>query len=198
MKTLLVTGSTGSPFTLEEIKNHLRIPVGETGEDDFLKGLRSASVERAETITGRKLMSQKWKVYFDDWPDGDYIDLPYAPLISVASTGITYTDSTSNTTTLGSTAWATDTVSEPGRVVLENSEDWPTDTLHQNNPIEIEFTCGYSASSNIPQSIKHACLLMIGHWYENREDTIIGAGQVVHEIPAGSKALLESYRTKWF
>jgi uncharacterized phiE125 gp8 family phage protein len=198
MRTLLVTDSTGSPFTLEEIKNHLRIELGETGEDDFLKGLRTASIETAENITSRKLMSEKWKVYFDDWSDGDSMELPYSPLSNVASTGITYTGSTGNTTTLGSTAWSVDTVSEPGRIVLENSESWPTDTLHQNNPIEIEFTCGYSASSEVPRSIKHACFLMIGHWYENREDTIIGAGQVVHEIPAGSKALLESYRTKWF
>ena len=198
MKTLLVTGSTGSPFTLEEIKNHLRIPVGETGDDELLKGLRSASVETAKNITGRKLMGEKWKVYFDNWSTGNSIDLPYSPLISVAATGITYTDSTSNTTTLGSTAWASDTVSEPGRVVLENDEYWPTETLHRNNPIEIEFTCGYSASSDIPQSIKHACLLMIGHWYENREDVISGPGMVISEIPSGSKALLESYRTRWF
>jgi len=198
MKTLLVTDSTASPFTLEEIKNHLRIPVGETGDDELLKGLRSASVETVKNITGRKLMNEKWNVYYDNWPDGVSLELPYSPLVSVAATGITYTGSTSNTTTLGSTMWASDTVSEPGRVVLENDESWPTDTLHQNNPIEIEFTCGYSGSSNIPQQIKQACFLMIGHWYENREEVIFGPGMVIDQIPLGSKALLESYRTRWF
>ena len=187
-----------NPITLEEIKDHLQITRGETGSDEVLKGLRAASVEMAQNITGRKLMPQKWKVYFDDWPSGTEIELPITPLSSVKTTGIYYTDSTSGSTSLGSTVWSYDSVSEPPRIVLENDESWPTDILHHNNPIEIEGTYGYSASSDIPRSIKHAMLLMIGHWYENREDTIIGAGQVVHNIPSGSKALLEMYRTKWF
>ena len=152
-----------SPITLEEIKDHLQIERGETGSDEVLKGLRSASVEMAQNITGRKLMSQEWMVYFDDWPGGTEIELPFSPLISVAATGITYTGSTSNTLTLGSTAWAVDTVSEPPRIVLDNTiNSWPTDTLHYNNPIAIEGVYGYAASSDIPRSIKHAMLLMIG------------------------------------
>jgi uncharacterized phiE125 gp8 family phage protein len=83
-------------------------------------------------------------------------------------------------------------------VVLENDEAWPTDMLHNNNPIEIEAMFGYAASSDIPQSIKHAMLLMIGHWYENRENTITGVGINTHEIPSGAKSLLEQYRVKWF
>ena len=194
------TGRTLNPITLEEIKDHLQIERGETGSDEVLKGLRTASVEMAQNITGRKLMTQTWKVYFDDWPSGDYMELPFTPLSTagIVSTGIKFTNSTSGSTHLGSTAWSMDFVSEPPRVVLENNESWPTVTLHHNNPIEVEAVYGYAASSDIPRSIKHAMLLMIGHWYENREDTIIGAGQVVHEIPSGSRALLEMYRVKWF
>jgi len=196
-----------SPITLEEIKDHLNITRGETGQDETLKGLRAASVEMAQNITGRKLMIQKWTVYLDNWPSGNELELPFTPLASsgsvagtssIPTTGIYYTDSTNGSTTLGSTAWSYDAVSEPPRIVLGNDESWPTDILHHNNPIQIRGTYGYSASSEIPRSIKHAMLLMIGHWYENRENTIIGAGQVVHEIPLGAKSLLEMYRVKWF
>jgi len=201
MKTLLVTGSTGSPITLEEIKAHLRIERGETRDDDMLKNYRSAAVEMVENITNRKLMPQTWKMYLDDWPDSYSIELPYAPLQSVNSTdGILYTDSTGNTTTFnltGSTSsWGADTVSEPGRIVLDNNEDWPTDILHQNNPIEIKFACGYSASSEIPRSIKNAMLMMIGHWYEQREDSIVG--QPLTMVPMASMALLAPYRVYSF
>ena len=193
------TGRVLSPITLEEIKDHLQIERGETGSDEVLKGLRAASVEMAQNITGRKLMSQKWDVYFDDWPAGNDIELPFSPLVSVAATGITYTGSTSNTMTLGSTSWAVDTVSEPPRIVIDNTVNgWPTDELHYNNPIRIVGTYGYSASSDIPQSLKHAMLLMIGHWYENREETITGVGLSMQEIPLGAQSLLEMYRTKWF
>ena len=193
------TGRVLSPITLEEIKDHLQIERGETGSDEVLKGLRAASVEMAQNITGLKLMSQKWDVYFDDWTAGNDIELPFSPLVSVAATGITYTGSTSNTMTLGSTSWAVDTVSEPPRIVIDNTVNgWPTDELHYNNPIRIVGTYGYSASSDIPRSIRHAMLLMIGHWYENREETVTGVGLSMQEIPLGAQSLLEMYRTKWF
>lgn len=192
MKTVIVTASTGSPITLESIKDHLRIERGETVYDDELRGMRSAAVEMAQNITGRKLMSETWRLHLDDWPDEEYIELPYSPLQTVGSTGIVYTNSTSGSTTFGSTAWSADTVSEPGRIVLDNDEDWPTDILHQNNPIAIDFDCGYSATSSIPQSIIHACKLMIGHWFEQREDTL--TGQELKQVPFASRALLAPYR----
>ena len=192
MKTVIVTASTGSPITLEAIKDHLRIERGETVHDEELKALRSASIEMAQNITGRKLMTEKWRVYFDDWPADEYFELPYSPVQSVVSTGIVYTDSTSGSNVFGSSAWSADTVSEPGRVVLDNDESWPTETLHNNNPIRIEFICGYTTPSNIPNSIIHACKLMVGHWFEQREDTL--TGQELKQVPFASRALLAPYR----
>jgi len=197
MKTVLVTGSTGYPLALEEIKDHLRIERGETIDDDLLKSYRSAAVEYVENYTNRKLMPQTWKVYLDGWPNEEYLELPYAPLRNINSTdGIKYTDSTGNTTTFNltgsTTSWGADIYSEPGRVVLDNNDDWPTDVLHQKNPIEIKFDCGYAATSDIPRSIKNAMLMLIGHWYEQREDSIVG--QPMNMVPMASRALLSPYR----
>ena len=195
------TAKVESPITLEEIKDHLQIARGETVEDETLKGLRAASIEMVQNYTGRKLMTQEWKIFYDDWPYEKYMELPFTPLSSsgMQSTGIKYTNSTSGSTDFGSTAWSIDYVSEPPRIVLEPDESWPTDILHSNNPIEIEAQFGYAASSDVPQSIKHAMFLMIGHWYENRENTVYtgGVGQI-QEIPSGAKSLLEQYRVEWF
>jgi hypothetical protein len=38
-----------------------------------------------------------------------------------------------------------------------------------------------------------AILLILGHLYENREDSVVGASAV--ELPMGSRALLRPYRT---
>ncbi len=198
MKTAKTSGPSAYPLDLDDIKDHLRIPQGETAEDDLLGGLRDAAIEYAEAVTNRKLITQEWKVYYNDWPDEDYFEIPYPPLQSVASTGVVYTNSTNNSTTYGSTKWATDIVSEPGRLVREYEEDnWPsTATLHNNNPIEISFTCGYTTKSNVPQSIRQAMLLIIGHLYENREETAMG--DVLTRVPMAARSLLAPYRVYSF
>jgi uncharacterized phiE125 gp8 family phage protein len=196
MKVSKTSGPTLYPLRLDEIKAHLRIPEGETNEDDLLNGLQDAAVEYVENHTNRKLLTQTWKVYFDDWPNGDSFEIPYPPLQSIPSTGVVYTNSTNDSTTYGSTKWASDTVSEPGRLVREYEEStWPTTaTLHNNNPIAVEFVCGYTTGSNIPQSIKSAMLLIIGDLYENREQSVVGPGWQVSRVSVAAQSLLAPYR----
>jgi len=202
MKTAVVTSATGEPLTLSEVKAHLRISTGETEENTYLNALITAARREVENLTSRKLMPQTWKVCFDDWPSGDSFEIPYAPLKQIPSTGLKYTSSTGGSTTFSSTAWAADIVSEPGRLVLDYNDDWPTETLHNRNPIEITFKCGYgtvggsSVHRLVPKDIKHAMLLLIGHWHENREHTVVGPS--IAEMPFGVKAILGHYRLYHF
>ena len=193
IRTAIVTAATGDPIDLEEAKLHLRIDIGETAEDDLIMGLIRSSREKSESITGLKLMPQTWYSYYDNFPYKTYIELPYSPVSSIPSSGIYYTKSGGNSTTFSSTKWSQDIVSIPGRVVLKDNDDWPSDTLETNNPIRVEFVCGYAGSTAVPDSIKSAMKLMIGHWYENREESIVA--QTIMSIPMGSKHLLAPYRT---
>ena len=200
IKTSVVTSATGEPITTAEIRSHLRI--SSTLEDTYLDSLEIVARQRAESITGRKLMPQTHKVYFDMWPDGYCFEMPYTPMQSVPTTGIVYKDSTGNSTTFGSTKWDTDIVSEPGRVCLRNGSDWDGDTLYDINPISIEFKCGYSTGGStslgadergaVQEAIKQAMKLMIGHWYEQREDTNVR--YEVYTIPLASEQLLAQYK----
>jgi len=195
MKTVLVTASASSNgFCLasSEIKVHLRLPTSSTGENSLLSGLRDAAQNVTENYINRKLTTQTWKIYFDEFPSEQAFEIPYPPLVSVPSTGIKYTLSSGGSTTFSSTKWNQDIVSEPGRVVLGYNDDWPSNTLETNNPIEILFNCGYK-STNRPQAIKQALLLMIGSWYENREEIIV-SGQSFQKMPIGTKSLLDPYR----
>lgn len=210
MITQLVTSSTGEPINLEEVKIHLRLDVGETQEDDLILGLIGAARERVENITHRKLMPETHYVYYNDWPSDEdrnwdrftpnpnpdyrYFNIPYPPLRSIPSSGLYYTNSSGSSTTLSSTKWDADTAGEPGRLVLDYNSDWPTVTLAENNPIRIEFNCGYAGSTDIPNSIKVAMKLMIGNWYENREENYVGPVGTVIEISNTVKALLSPYR----
>lgn len=201
MKSVLVTSSTGEPVTLTEVKQHLRISTASTaeGDEEVLNSLIKASRERIEDITNRKIMKQTWDCYYDEWPANKTIEIPYTPLIGVksTSTGITYKKPDGNTTTMSSTKWVIDTVSEPGRVCLDYNEGWPTDTLHNVNPIRVRAIVGYGTTSAgsiamIPNGIKLAMKMLIGHWFENRENSIVQ--QSIQEIPNGVKMLLQSLR----
>ena len=199
IKTSLVTSATGYPVELEDIKTHLRLDLGYTEEDDYLMTLRSAAVSKIESMTNRKLMSQTYKAYFDDWSDGNYMELPYSPLISIPATGVTYKNSTGNTTTFASSEWEADIRSTPGRIALSTTggQDWPTATLHETNPITIEFQCGYSTvASGVPARLRQAVMMLISHWYEFREPYIVG-GQFnlsVARVPDAVNSLISDYR----
>jgi len=196
MITELVTASTAKALEIEAVKNHLRIEIGFTDEDDYLKSLISVSEKWAENKTGRRFINQSWKSYISGWPAGDHITLPYSPLSSVPTTGVLYKSSTGNSTTIGSTQWTADTASEPPRVYLEYGYAWPTATLHDYNPISIEAVYGYgSRSSDVPEPIRQGMLLMISHWYENREIGVVG--RTYSKIHKTVDSLLADYRTNW-
>lgn len=201
MKTQVVTSATGEPVDLEEMKDHLGLNLGKSLKDTLLKGFIHGARRRVEDITGRKLMTQTWKYYLDRWPRNNYINLPYSPLIHItSSTGVIYKDSDGSTYLMASTganSWKQDTVSEPGRLVLENNEDWPSESLYHINPIAIQFQCGYGTSdagdaNKTPEELKLAVKMLAGHWYENREASIVA--QSMEMVPQGFSALLAPYK----
>lgn len=206
MKISVITQSTYDVVNIFEIKSHLRIALGNTLEDDFLLQCRNAAVDHTENFLNRKLSKQTVKVYFDDFPKDDYFELPYPPIRNIPSSGLVYTNSSGSSTQLSSTKWSQDIISEPGRLVLRYGDDWPTITLASNNPISIEYECGYGSTvlgslgtTNIklPGTIKHGLLMTIASWYEGRE-SYIPSMLDFKKMPIGAKNIMNSYRIKTF
>jgi uncharacterized phiE125 gp8 family phage protein len=206
MKTSIIANSTYNALKMREIKSHIRMNFGETREDDFLLECRDAAETLAEQYLNRKVSKQTLKLYLDDFPEQDYIELPYPPLIKIPSSGLRYTNSSGQTQTFSSTKWSSDIVGEPGRLVLGYDDDWPTDTLATNNPISVEYECGYgstvlgaisSTNVKLPPSVKHAMLMTVASWYEGRED-YIQSGFEFKKMPLGSERLMYPYRIKTF
>lgn len=184
----LVTEPAEEPVSLTEAKSHLRVDIDD--DDTLISSLITAAREVVEKLSRRALVTQTWRLSLDEWPDGDEIDIPKPPLQSVSS--ITYTDSDDTTTTWSSSLYEVDADSEPGRVKLAYGESWPADTLAETNPIKITFVAGYGEAADVPDRWKQAIKLILGHWYENREEIIV-SGAVPKEIPmaAGSLILLD-------
>lgn len=173
------------PLSTAEAKNHLRV---DTADDDILiDALIKAARERVEDLSHRALITQTWRYSLDAWPEGDVILLPRPPLVSVSQ--IQYLDTAGSPTTWASSNYIVDTDSEPGRVVLAYGISWPTETLYPSAPIQITYDAGYGAAgSNVPQHLRQAILLLVGHWYENREATVGGA--IIREVPLAVESLI--------
>lgn len=155
------------PVSLAELKLHLRID--HSDEDELLKALLLTARERVEDFTARALLSQTWDICLNDWPDEDFIELPYGNLQSVTS--VKYKDSDGTETTLVvTTDYLVETNKENrGRIVLPYGESWPSDTLYPSNPITIRFVCGWTKASDVPYSIKAAIKLLAADYYNMRE-----------------------------
>jgi len=122
----------------------------------------------------------------DDWPDGDIITVPRPPLGTVTS--ITYYGTGGTAATMTADTYIVDTDSEPGRISLGYGKTWPSETLRPVKGVVIQYQAGYgSAASSVPTRIKQAIKLLVGHMYENRENTDI---KTFVDIPYGVHALL--------
>jgi uncharacterized phiE125 gp8 family phage protein len=164
---------------------------GTSIEDSLLSTLIKVAREWCETFTNRALASQTWEMLLDDFPAKDFIDLPKTPIQSVTS--VKYKDSTGTETTMTATTdYIADVESTPGKVFLPYAKSWPSATLYPHNAIRLRFVAGYTGTIPyiLPKSIEQAMLLLIGHWYNNRE----AVGDVGKEIEFAVKSLLWPYR----
>ena len=157
-----------------EFGTSILVNAATTTEDDLLTDLIQAAREHVEDITRRALLTQTWYYYLDEWPDGDFIKLPFGNLQS-AGLSVKYKDSDGTETTLTlTTDYLIETNGEGiGRIVLPYGESWPSDILYPSNPITVEFACGWTAAASIPSKIKSACLLILADLWSNREAKIL-------------------------
>jgi uncharacterized phiE125 gp8 family phage protein len=186
------------PVTLTEVKIHLGLATTEAGaaaytnQDALLNRLITTARTQAEQETGRAFITQTKTMYLDAWPDGTFIRLPY-PALQSATVTYRLEDDDDYDETLSTVD--TDIVSEPGRVVLQPNESWPSGTLYTDRPIKIVFVCGYGLAADVPEGIKSAILLKISDLYENRGEVVLGVS--VSKIADAVDSLLRSYRVHW-
>jgi len=167
-------------------------PTTNTTTDPQLNALIKAARQQVETFTRRVLITQTWDLIGDFFPTG-LIRLPFPPLQTISS--INYVNANGTVTLWAAAKYIVDAPegdhAQRGRVTLAYGETWPV-TRDIANAVTVQFIAGYGASAAVPQGIKQAMLLMIGHWYANRE--AVNIGNIVNEIPMSATALLWGYR----
>lgn len=194
MITTLDTAPTEEPITRASFKEHARISIND--DDEYIDSLIVTVRKQVEQITGRALVTQTWILYLPDWPAGDFIKIPYPPLQSVTS--VKYRDSDYTEYTMDSGDYRVLTNVEPGRVALDYGAVWPSETLIGNSEaIYIEFVAGYGDDrTDVPEDIRHACMMLVSHYYEMREPLLVG--MTVNEVPMTVNRLLADHRRMRF
>lgn len=187
----LVTAPAGLAVDDSQMAAHARA-VGQPTEQ--LYPYMAAAQAWVERVTARKLVSQTWKWFLDDWPCSDYMILPFGQLTSV--THVKYTDSADSQTTFSSTYYATSIARDPGVLALKYGQSWPSATLRTLDPIEVQFVCGWATAGVVPADLQNAILLLAGHLYEHRESVIVGETASVDSkaLAFGVDALIVNWR----
>lgn len=186
MAISVVTPAAMEPVSLAEAKLHMR--VDSSDDDAYILGLIATARRWVESFRNQALVTQTLDWYLDSWPASGQFDVPRPPLQSVTS--ITLYDTANAASTVSSAVYFVDTVSQPGRISLAYGQSWPTTTLRDRNAIKIRFVAGYGSAESVPNEVRQAILLIAGDLYENRENTLIGQGLTVQQIPFAARALL--------
>jgi uncharacterized phiE125 gp8 family phage protein len=181
MGLTLITPPVSFPVTLAEAKAHCSVE--DAADDTMLNGLIAAATDYVEQYTGKAMVSQTWRLALDKFSDS--ILLPKNPVQSV--THIKYYDFAGAFQTLSSNFYTVDTISDPAWVVINSNRVWP-DTLDGINAVQIDFLAGYTT---VPASIKHAILMLVAQWYDNRSAV---ADKAMLQTPHAVEALLTNYR----
>ena len=185
-KLVLKTAPTSTVISLSEAKAFLRIDSDYDDDNTYITSLINVATQVVEEFTRRRLMTQTYKIFYDEFPP--YIDLQVGDVASVS--GIKYFDESNTQVTLHSSNYDVDTKVRPGRIYESEDGDFPN-TYERPNAVEVEFIVG-GTSSDVPAPIVQAIYIIVGRYYENRQDVVLGTQ--VQELPLMVDHLLTPYR----
>lgn len=195
MTLTLQTAPATEPLELAEAKAFLRVDVDD--ENTYISALITAARIHAENFTHRSFVTTVWDLKLDAFPcDGAPIWLPRAPLLTSTAPVVTYTDTAGASQTWSSTLYTVDAPAGPharmGRLFLNYQESYP-DTRSITHAVQVRYSAGYGAASTVPEPLKVAMKLLIGHWYANREVVVTGTTSVT--VPQTVDALLWPFKS---
>lgn len=168
----VVTPAAEDAVSLAEAKAHL--VVQHTEDDTLITRLISAATRECSNRLNRQLITATLRLWLDCFPrQADPIELRFPPIQSVEA--VQYVDVDGDLQTWDDGLYLVDRISEPARIRPAFGQIWPS-TRRQYNAVSIECIAGYGDEpADIPQTIRHAVLLLIGHWYLNRESVVVGS-----------------------
>ena len=174
------------PVTLAQAKAHLRVT--SDAENTLIAALVSAAVSHLDGwsgILGRCLITQTWRQDFDGF---GCMKLPFP---NVASAVVAYTDENGTSQTLAGSNYHIINGVRGSSIVLSDGGSFPG-TASKPDAVRVTFVAGYGDAAAVPDGLKAAILLHIGHLFENRAAVEVGATPTV--LPLAYEALIAPHR----
>ena len=185
MSSILLTGPVVEPLSLDDARSFLRV---EHGDDDPLIAALIVSARMHVEGQGKTaLISQDWRIVLDCWPHHGRIAVRPGPLKALKAARVY--DCHGQPQTVDTQAFVPDrgastlafmpwTMPVPGRIAAG---------------IELDVTVGFGdAVADVPEPLRQAIRLLVGHWYENRG--LVAAADKSTVLPSTVAALISSYR----
>lgn len=192
-------------ISLSEAKAHLRVT--HTSDDSYITTLIIASLEAASHYVGFSIQEAVVRYGFAELAGqpaminplngapltiGNYLRVPSR----VISLDHLYYVNANNTLVEFSAADfidSPDLFSDFGLNIYVNS--LPTSLTDDNTKYIAEVTEGFTPEA-FPEVVKIACMLMIGQYYDNRQNIIVGT--ISSDMPFGANHLLDKYKVSVF
>lgn len=184
----LVTGPAEPLVPLAEAKAHCR--VDHDDDDSLIDGYIAAATAHLDGwsgILGRALVTQVWRQAYCAF---GVLRLPLSPVQSV--TEVAYTDRDGVEKTVAAADYVLLADGYGSYAMAAPGASWPGDAGAGADAVRVTFAAGYGAPDEVPAAIRQAVLLLVGHWYENRE--AVAAGREGTVMPKSVDALLAPFR----
>jgi len=137
MTSYLIAGPGEEPVSLAEAKAFARIDGSD--EDALVSALVAAARLHVESLTGRALVTQTWRLVLK-CVSGLVVPLPVVPAIAL--------------------------IEAPDEAVLQGDSVLLASAVDE---LSIDYTAGYGDAADVPQDLKQAVLTLVAYWYEHRD-----------------------------
>lgn len=175
-------------LTLAEAK--LQLEIDHSDRDTFIMALVAAASAMLDGFDGMigKLVAEQTVDVSMPTASGNYVGLPVTPVQSLSA--VSYYDADNVHQTININQFRL--VGDEDRAWLETVEGfaWPA-FYDRCDALTFTLVCGFP---EVPEAIKHAARLMVGHWFENRE---AANEKDVRAIDMAVEALVGRYRIGW-
>ena len=191
--------ATDLVVTLEEIKQHLI--VDHEADDVLISRYVQAAIGFAESRCERSLRLRRFKAFGGCWPS-DGVLLRNGPVRRIES--VSYLDTDGVLQALATDTWQA--VPHNGEHILSFYSVPPVPKYGHKDAVSVTYVAGYGllpdesvnsmgfpytlpivlgysgsttqadVNDRLPDTIKQAVYMLVGHWYENRESVIVGTG----------------------
>ena len=194
-----VAAPSGDVVTRDEAKAHLRVAFPD--DDVLIDGYIAAALGAVDGPKGAGicLLEQQWRLSLDGFPCRSglarrepSIEIPLGPVTSIDQ--ITYLDQNGDQQTLDPSIYVYDLDAKPVRIQRAFGQAWPA-VRCQPGSVKVKFTAGFGAAADVPDDLKIAIKLLVGHYYEHREAVVgVDNRDSSAPLPLGVDLVLDRYR----